>query len=134
MTNIFSHRGIRFLALVLGFIAAVPSSVRAEAAVDARIPLVTIRFNQSSVAYDQQLYGAISKAIAAKPGVMFDVVSRAPAVGDAQRDTQWQAIAGRNTRSVLAVMAQMGVPAERITVMGKVAPGLAVDETLVFVQ
>ena len=134
MTNIFSHRAVRFLALALGSLVLVPAVGWAEASGDGRVPLVTIRFNQPAVAFDQQLYGAISKAVAAKPGVMFEVVSRAPVSESEPHDKTWQAIAGRNTRHVLAVMAQMGVPAERISVMGKVAPGLEVDETLVFVQ
>ncbi len=97
-------------------------------------PLVTIRFNQPRVYFDQQLYSAIEKAVAVKPEVMFEVVSYAPVTGNAQTDKQWQAVAGRNTRSVIATMTQIGVPMERIRVTGVSQSGLRYDETQVFVE
>lgn len=97
-------------------------------------PLVTIRFNQPRVYFDQQLYSAVSKAFSVKPEVEFDVVSYAPSTSNTQLDADWQKLAGRNTRSVIAVMMQMGVPMERIHVTGKAQTGLRYDETLVFVR
>ena len=97
-------------------------------------PLVTIRFNQPRVYFDQQLYSAIQKAVAIKPGVMFDVVSLAPASGNVTTDKQWQAVAGHNTRAVITVMNNIGVPSDRITVKGQSQQGLRYDETQVFVH
>jgi hypothetical protein len=97
-------------------------------------PLIAIRFNQPYVNYIEQLHGALSKAVAVKPTVKIELVSLAPTTGDAARDSQWQTIAGRNTKMVLDTMLAMGVPAQRISVRGKTAPGLAFDETHVFVQ
>ncbi len=121
-----------FLLVFTLVTAGLPSLSAAEAT--AAQPLVVIRFNQPHVYYDQQLYGAIAKALAAKPDVMFDLVSAAPSTGNAELDQKWQATAGHNTRAVLNSMAQMGVPMERINVIGQSEPGLRYDETQVFVR
>ena len=97
-------------------------------------PLVVIRFNQPRVYFDQQLYGAIAKALEIKPDLTLDVVSLAPSVGNAETDKKWQAVAGRNTRTVIDAMKEMGVPMNRINVTGQSQPGLRYDETQVFVH
>ena len=105
-----------------------------RAAVDGGEALVVVRFNQPRVYFDQQLYSAISKAVAIKPEVTFEVVSYAPATGNPQADQRWQSIAGRNTKTVIAAMTNMGVPMERISVSGESQAGLRYDETHVFVH
>lgn len=97
-------------------------------------PLVVIRFNQPRVYYDQQLYGAISQAVAIKPEVTFSVLAYAPATGDSDKDSQWQQAASGHTQQVVASMQQMGIPLDRIRVTGQSQPGLRYDETHVFVQ
>lgn len=97
-------------------------------------PLVIIRFNQQRVYYDQQLYNAISKAVAIKPEVMIDVVSYAPVTGDSKTDAAWQQAAGAHTQQVVASLQQIGVPASRISISGQRQPGLRFDETHVFVR
>jgi hypothetical protein len=96
--------------------------------------LVTLRFNQPRVHFEKQLYTAISKALEVKPDVTFEVVSLAPTSADAKRDAAWQSVAGHNTRAVIAAMQQMGVPAERISVTGQAASGIAFDETHVYAR
>ncbi len=128
MTRFYGY----FCAVFLGLLLAMP--LRAIAEAQPAQPLVTIRFNQPRVYFDQQLYSAISKAVAIKPEVMFDVVSLAPATGNAETDKQWQAVAGHNTRAVIAVMNNIGVPPERITVTGKTQQGLRYDQTELFVR
>ncbi len=125
-TSRFISRAL--VALTLAFPLVTP------AAVDAGQPLVIVRFNQPRVYFDQQLYSAISKAVAVKPGVMFDVVSYAPTTGDSSNDQKWQAIAGHNTKAVITAMTGMGVPMERINVTGESQAGLKYDETHVFVH
>ena len=120
------------MVLSLGFTVVSPSMSRA--AVDASSALVVVRFNQPRVYFDQQLYSAISKAVAIKPDVMFEVVSYAPATGNPEADQRWQAIAGRNTKAVITAMTTMGVPMERISVTGESQAGLHYDETHVFVH
>lgn len=104
------------------------------AAAQSAVPLVVIRFNQPRIYYDQQLYGAVSQAVAKKPDVMFDIVSSAPSTGDSSRDEQWVATASRNTQSVVATMQSMGVPMERMRIRGQAQPGIKFDETQIFVR
>ena len=108
----------------------------AAAAVDdaAAKPLVIIRFNQARIYFDKQLFTAISKALAIKPELTFSVVSYAPVTGDAQSDAKWQALASRDTQSVLVSMQNMGIPLSRIQVSGQQDSALKYDETHVFVR
>lgn len=126
----------RLFFLTFSLLAAgmLPLHAHAQSAPDEVPALVTIRFNQPHVYFDQQLYGAIAKALAAKPDVTFEVVSCAPVTGNAQTDQQWQAQAGSNTRAVIAAMNAMGVPMNRISVLGQSMTGLRYDETRVFVR
>lgn len=125
-----------FFSALLAFTLAVSATFTATSAVavEGAQPLVTIRFNQPQVYFDKQLYGAIEKALAIKPDVLFDVVSFAPEGANAEATKKWQAVAGRNTRSVIAAMTGMGVPMDRISVTGQSQAGLRYDETQVFVH
>lgn len=97
-------------------------------------PLVVLRFNQSRVYYEQPLYQAIEKAVAVKPGVMFDVVSLAPSTGQAANDAAWQQTASAHAQQVVASMQQMGVPMSRISVRGQSQPGIPADEVHIYVR
>jgi hypothetical protein len=130
-------RFTRFIARITVLMAllltmALPNLSNATGSADA--PLVIVRFNQPRVYFDQQLYSAISKAVAIKPEVIFEVVSYAPITGNEQADKKWQAVAGHNTRAVLTAMNGMGVPMDRISVTGQSQQGLRYDETHVFVK
>lgn len=126
MTRFF--RMITVVSLVIG--AGMP----AGAVDDGRVPLVTVRFNQARVYFDQQLYGAVAKAVSAKPEVMFDVVAYAPSTGNVEADKRWQSVSGRNTRAVVKAMTDMGVPMSRMNVVGQSQTGLKFDETRVYVR
>ena len=123
-------------AIFLGIMSLVMSAGPCSAVdvTDGRIPLVTIRFNQDSIMYEQQLYEAVEKAVAAKAEVTFEIVTRAPGTGNVSMDKHWQRVAGKNTRRVIATLNEMGVPIERISVVGKVVPDLPNDEMLLFVM
>lgn len=128
ISQVFRRVTLSLMVALLGLMA-LPKAANA-----ASEPLITIRFNQQRVYFDQQLYGVIAKAVEIKPDLMFDVISLAPVTGNENTDKQWQALAGRNTRSVVTVMTQMGVPMERINVRGQSTPGIRYDETQVFVR
>lgn len=115
------------ILLTLALVLAAQTAQAAE-------PLVIIRFNQSRVYYDQQLYKAISQAVAIKPDVMIDVVSFAPETNDTTLDRQWQAAASAHTQQVVATLNSIGVPTSRITVSGQRLAGIRSDETHVFVR
>lgn len=126
----FAYPAIVALSLALPLSAP----MLAQAFAGVRQALVIVRFNQPRVYFDQQLYSAISKAVAIKPEVMFEVVSYAPSTGNPTADLKWQAIAGRNTKTVITSMNSMGVPMDRITVTGESQAGLKYDETHVLVH
>lgn len=113
--------------LILAFMLAAHAAHAAE-------PLVIIRFNQSRVYYDQQLYKAISQAVAIKPEVMIDVVSYAPETNNTTIDRQWQAAASAHTQQVVNTLQSIGVPLSRITVSGQRLAGIRSDETHIFVR
>jgi len=100
----------------------------------AREALVIIRFNQARVYYDNQLYQAISKAVAIKPDLMIDVVSYSPETNDTDTDEQWQQAASQHTQQVVNTLQQIGVPRSRISVSGERVAGIRTDETHIFVQ
>lgn len=97
-------------------------------------PLVVLRFNQDRVYYEQPLFQAIEKAVAVKPGVMFDVVSIAPSTGDAAKDAEWQRTASSHTQAVVTSMQKMGVPLSRMAISGQPQTGLNADEVHIFVR
>lgn len=118
--------------VVAGFLT--PLAVGAQRLDDGRAPLVTIRFNQPNVYFDQQLTSAVTHVLQAKPDVMFDVVAFAPATGDPSIDRQWQGVAGRNTRNVVNAMTGLGITMDRMNVIGKSTAGLKFDETHIYVR
>lgn len=121
-------------ALALVVMEMAPRPAVAQISAQEARPLVVIRFNQARVYYDQQLYSAISQAVAAKPDVMFDVVSNAPTTGNQTIDAQWVATASRNTQAVVASMQKLGVPLSRMRITGQTQPDLRFDETQIFVR
>jgi hypothetical protein len=112
-------------ALVQGFDAS------AQARADA---LVIIRFNQPRVYYEKPLYGAVTKAVAAKPGVMFDLVSYVPLVADPKHNAGWQATSRQNAQAVMDSLRRMGVPASRISYRAVPVRDATYDEVHLFVR
>lgn len=122
------HRIARHAVFIL--LCAASAAAWAQSAV----PLVIIRFNQPNVYYDQQLYTALSKAVAVKADLLVDVVAYAPQTGNAQVDKAWQAKASQDAQGVVATLEQLGVPRSRVTVTGQPQPGLRFDETHIYVK
>lgn len=129
----------KFLRLSLGFLALslvgapllAPHIAQAQVIGEPSDALVVIRFNQPRVYFEQQLYGAIAKAVAVKPDVEFNLISYAPQAGDSE---EWREIASKNTQTVVKSMQNMGVPLSRIHVSGQIKSGIKYDETHVYVQ
>ena len=95
-------------------------------------PLVVIRFNQPQVYYEQSLYQAVSKAVAVRSDLMFDVVSAAP--GGTANDAGWVQTASAHTQMVVASMENMGIPQGRMSITGQREAGLHYDEVRIFVH
>lgn len=106
----------------------------AAPAMNQTTPLMVIRFNQQKVYYDRSLYTAVSKAVAAKPTVMFDLVSVVPESGDAARDARSAQAAEDNLGKVVASMNQMGVPQSRLTITRRPVSGAGSSEVQIFVR
>lgn len=91
-----------------------PSVVAQEPAV----ALLTVRFNQPHVYYDDALAKSVQAAERAKSGVIYEVLSTVPDLSTLPPDQQ-QKLSGRakdNLRNVVVKMQQQGVNAERIRI------------------
>lgn len=97
-------------------------------------PLMVIRYNQSKVFYQRQLYNAVSRAVSIKPGVMFEVVSFVPSTGDSGRDEVQAARADQQMKALLADMNQIGVPAQRIHATREAASDAKQHEIYIYVD
>lgn len=80
--------------------------------------LLTIRFNQPHVYYDDALANAVKLAENTKSGVVYDVLSTVPDLSSLPVDQQ-EKLANRakeNLRNVVMKMQQLGIPASRINI------------------
>lgn len=113
---------------------APPPQVSAPAAAPQE-PLLTIRFNQPHVYYDEALKGAVNMAEAAKPGVHYDVLSTVPDLTVLPQEQQQllRERAQNNLRSVVMKMQQQGVDANRIRIADQTLR-IRSQEIQVFVQ
>lgn len=77
-------------------------------------PLVKIRFNKQSVAYEQPVYVAVSQAMERYPAARFELIAVHPAGGNAAKTAIESTKARRNAEKVLRTLTQMGLPLDRI--------------------
>ena len=98
------------------------------------VPLAIVRFNQPQVYYEQQLYGALVKAVTVKPDLLLDVVAYSPLTGKADADAAWAAQTRQHAQAVVNSLQQMGVPLSRITLTSQSQPGIRFDETHIYVH
>lgn len=77
-------------------------------------PLVVIRFDKPNVAYEQQLYTAVSRALERRPQASFELVAVTPAGGAAGQAAIDANTARRSAEQVLRSLNNMGLPAGRI--------------------
>jgi hypothetical protein len=106
--------------------------VRAVATVSAetfaqRRPLVVIRFDKPDVAYEPQLYQALSRALERRPDAVFDLVAVSPQGGN-------PSAARRNADTVFQSMTNMGLPAERVAMAAMPSDAAKTPEVHIYVQ
>ena len=94
-------------------------------------PFVVIRFDNPDVDYEQQLYQAVSAALARRPNVAFDLVAAAPANGAAEATTE---AARARADKVRQSLLNMGLPADRITVSQVTDPNIQSNEVRIYVR
>ena len=80
--------------------------------------LLTIRFNQPHVQYDNALKDAVTQAEKAKSGVHYDVLSTVPDLTSlpAEQQSKLSARAKNNLHNIVVAMQQAGVSADRIKI------------------
>lgn len=97
-------------------------------------PLMIVRFNQDRVYYEKPLYNAVSQALEAKPGVMFNLVSVVPLTSSASYNQKQDAVSKRNMGAFVGSMVNMGVPENRIRVQYQQAPEVEANEIQLYVE
>jgi hypothetical protein len=97
-------------------------------------PFVVIRLNNPGVDYEQQLYEAVSAALARWPDVAFDLVAVAPAAGTSEENAQNAEAARASTQKVMQSLLTMGLPADRISLSQVTAPNIQTNEVHLYVR
>lgn len=97
-------------------------------------PLLTVRFNQERVYYQQSLYNAISRAVEAKPAVRFKIVSVIPKTADEKRNKKLTVETQQRTNLFVQDLVKMGVPQSRLAVHYQHNTAAAAPEVHVFVE
>lgn len=98
---------------------AAPAPAAAPAPIASNtVALLTIRFNQPHVYYEDALTQAVKSAEQAKPGVMYEVLSTIPDLSSLTQDQQdkLSARAKDNLHNVVVKMQQQGVSPDRIRI------------------
>ena len=117
-----------------GAAAQAPRGGASKASLASRRPLVVIRFDRPDVEYEQALYRAVSAALQRKPDVDFDVVAIAPTTGNASQAALAVTESKRNADAVMRSLANMGLPASRITLSSTTSATAATSEVHLYVR
>ena len=99
-----------------------------------RRPLVVIRFDRTTVPYEQALYNAVSKVLERRPDAIFDLVAVAPSRGDEATVALNSSKSRRNAENVLRSLVDMGLPPSRVAVSGKTASTANVNEVHLYLR
>lgn len=97
-------------------------------------PLVVIRFDRANVDYEQSLYTALSRALESRPDARFDVVSVAPATGSPAEMRRSQTQSRQNAEGVMAAIADMGLPASRLSISSTTSGEVSINEVRVYMR
>ncbi len=114
--------------------AFAPAGADARAGIAKRKPLVVIRFDQPDVEYEPALYKAVNAALERKPDVDFDVVAVAPATGDAAQAARAASESKQHADAVMRSLANMGLPASRITLSAITSATAATSEVHLYIR
>jgi hypothetical protein len=97
-------------------------------------PLVVIRFDRADVDFEQPLYSALTRALESRPDARFDVVSVVPAGGSASDMRRSQTQSRRNAEAVMASIADMGLPASRLSISSTTSSDISSNEVRVYMR
>lgn len=108
--------------------APAPQATVAEAN-ESGSPILTIKFDRTHPSYDQELYSALSQALATKPSASFDVVGVSAAGSKLAQNS-----AVHDARAVMRSMGQMGVPASRMAILASTDTAISSSEVRVYAK
>jgi hypothetical protein len=97
-------------------------------------PFVVIRFDNPGVEYEQQLYEAVSAALARAPDVGFDLVAAAPGGGTAEEAVSNAEAARESMERVRSSLLNMGLPADRVSISQLTDPDIQGNEVRLYVR
>lgn len=129
--NVIGGKLLKSIA-VGGVLCTMATSAFAQAYTDT--PLLVVRFNQDRVYYQQPLYNAVSRALEAKPSVLFNIVAVVPQSSSDSFNQQAQANTQARAGTLVGEMVKMGVPQSRLRVSYQKSTFAEVPEVHIFVQ
>ena len=97
-------------------------------------PLVVIRFDSDDVEYEQSLYSALTRALEGRPEARFDVVAVVPSGGNAAEMRLSQTRSRQNAEAVMASIADMGLPASRLSISSTTSGDISSNEVRVYMR
>jgi hypothetical protein len=111
-----------------------PVAAPAGAGLASGRPFVVIRFDNPEVEYEQQLYEAVSAALARSPDVAFDLVAVAPAGGTSEEIARNSEAARASMQKVMRSLFEMGLPADRVSLSQVTDPYIQSSEIHLYVR
>ena len=112
-----------------------PAPPRVVAAAGAAAPaLVTIRYTTPDPQYREALTGAVKRALARKPDVLFTVTTLVPGIANPDEQAASAADASSSGRMVAQAIVDDGAEPGQVEQDVRVQPGLAAREVRVTVQ
>ena len=93
-----------------------PAPAASQSGLAANRPLVTIRFDQPNVQYQQPLYQAVRVAMDRRPNAAFDLVAIPAAATTPSQQSANYAVARQYADQVMRSLIGMGVPVDRVSV------------------
>jgi hypothetical protein len=97
-------------------------------------PLVVIRFDRASVAYEQALYNAVSRTLERRPGATFELVAVTPASGGEARVALNSNKARRDAENVLRSLRGMGLPEDRVNISARTSETAQTNEVHLYIR
>ncbi|MBL0929475.1 MAG: hypothetical protein J0H39_14370 [Alphaproteobacteria bacterium] len=113
---------------------AAPQAGNPAQAAAGRRPLMVIRFDRANPAYEQALYTAVSRALERSPAANFDLVAVAPSRGGQSQAALAATTARRQAETVMRSLADMGLPAQRVTLSSTTSNQAQANEVHLFVR
>lgn len=118
---------LALLAFFVGFAA------NAHAFQD-KVPLVTIRFNQQQILYQDQLYKAVVEAVKVKPSVIFRVSGVAPSASDPEQNSTYYNNTLFYAQKIAQDLQAMGVNPAQISLTPVSSGNVETEEVYIYVE